>query len=821
MENQSVENHYALAEVAGCADTGRHLNLPQIQRSLVWKAAQIELLWDSILRGFPIGSFVVAEFSDNDDKAPLQLLDGQQRMNAIKLGYNQFGEEETERGRAPVLWLDLAPREAGQSTRKYWARLCTPAHPWGYKANDKCDVLNTVEKRNACEKYKATDPYKAQVFEAWPHDAECPVPFACLIYAAEVAENAAGFVDAVIAQIKDGTCFTVPENWHQKVGEVAVRESLKGKAADLYGAFNRLKCYRVSTVALPSGFLKEKTQADQLGSMECFFERMNTGGTRISAEDLFYSTVKANFKEFKLKEHCDMLAETVMPPSHLAILSFRLALTLLPGNEKLQKLHGTPGLPAIRKIARDVDGDDYKAIKHMWSDSGSQIGKCLNTVRGWISYDKCSDGLPPVLRLSLILHSPDVFLLLLWLAEKDGQLDGKVARQLATLLHWFAVDTQKACNAIIEECEREGVSIEAIQRGIAWSVNKNYILAPYSPDVLKEEERWEWCEEWSWWTAWGEKTPCMDWINRIKDHGLRSGTTANELILYAQREYLDKTFKGYNPADPVLFGESNRPWDMDHIIPKSWIVGAKGRKRTPWIGLCEQWAHSAGNLAAIPFGINRSKSNSQEWNEYENQDHKEGLLYEAHKIQNNIRESGDMATEFASWSKNRMIKVYERWFDGLDLKSLLEFQSESLPESIRLRKELFEQIKEELGTDADIFFAQKDDQYPVSLNTAHECTNWLTVGVPLEKCMPCITIGELRSDGLIKLKFGVRMAPGEKQIDAEYKKGVFEKLAKDDDLLELHVNGWWYLYYGEHVSFDQRNILSYVSKIKKCIEALK
>ena len=98
MGNQSVENHYALAEVAGCADTGRHLNLPQIQRGLVWKAAQIELLWDSILRGFPIGSFVVAEFSDNNNESSLQLLDGQQRMNAIKLGYNQFGEGKGEEG---------------------------------------------------------------------------------------------------------------------------------------------------------------------------------------------------------------------------------------------------------------------------------------------------------------------------------------------------------------------------------------------------------------------------------------------------------------------------------------------------------------------------------------------------------------------------------------------------------------------------------------------------------------------------------------------------------------------------------------------------
>ena len=34
--------------------------LPSLQRGAVWRPNQIELLWDSILRGFPIGSLVVS-----------------------------------------------------------------------------------------------------------------------------------------------------------------------------------------------------------------------------------------------------------------------------------------------------------------------------------------------------------------------------------------------------------------------------------------------------------------------------------------------------------------------------------------------------------------------------------------------------------------------------------------------------------------------------------------------------------------------------------------------------------------------------------------
>lgn len=33
--------------------------VPSLQRGLVWRAGQVELMWDSLARGFPIGSLVV------------------------------------------------------------------------------------------------------------------------------------------------------------------------------------------------------------------------------------------------------------------------------------------------------------------------------------------------------------------------------------------------------------------------------------------------------------------------------------------------------------------------------------------------------------------------------------------------------------------------------------------------------------------------------------------------------------------------------------------------------------------------------------------
>ena len=54
------------------------ITIPDIQRGLVWNAAQIEVFWDSLLRGIPIGLFSVTESAGE-----LILLDGQQRWHAV------------------------------------------------------------------------------------------------------------------------------------------------------------------------------------------------------------------------------------------------------------------------------------------------------------------------------------------------------------------------------------------------------------------------------------------------------------------------------------------------------------------------------------------------------------------------------------------------------------------------------------------------------------------------------------------------------------------------------------------------------------------
>lgn len=90
---------FLLEDIASWTQDNSSVLIPAIQRGLVWKPRQVELLWDSILRGFPIGSFMLSDISDNPNH--YYLMDGQQRFNAISLGF------EINENPNAVLWLDI------------------------------------------------------------------------------------------------------------------------------------------------------------------------------------------------------------------------------------------------------------------------------------------------------------------------------------------------------------------------------------------------------------------------------------------------------------------------------------------------------------------------------------------------------------------------------------------------------------------------------------------------------------------------------------------------------------------------------------------
>ena len=88
------------------------MSIPVLQRGLVWSPKQIELFWDSIMRGIPVGSFVVCPNIEGQhrisvEKSKYHLLDGQQRANAISLGFDTYNDPKNPK--KSILWLDITP----------------------------------------------------------------------------------------------------------------------------------------------------------------------------------------------------------------------------------------------------------------------------------------------------------------------------------------------------------------------------------------------------------------------------------------------------------------------------------------------------------------------------------------------------------------------------------------------------------------------------------------------------------------------------------------------------------------------------------------
>ena len=109
-ENQSKQQYnmrnksFTLRQIASWTSEDSEVQIPALQRGLVWKPRQVELLWDSILRGFPIGSFMLSDVVDEKESGKYYLMDGQQRYNAISIGYNSVKHEYIAK-RIPIIAL--------------------------------------------------------------------------------------------------------------------------------------------------------------------------------------------------------------------------------------------------------------------------------------------------------------------------------------------------------------------------------------------------------------------------------------------------------------------------------------------------------------------------------------------------------------------------------------------------------------------------------------------------------------------------------------------------------------------------------------------
>ena len=563
---------YKLEEIASwAASECGTVAIPALQRGLVWRPRQVELLWDSILRGFPIGSFLLSESSVKGDKdAQYYLMDGQQRFNAISIGYRKV-----ENPRA-LLWIDINPdNNRWKSTRRFWVKASTSSHPWGYQNNDECQVLTAEQKREAIDKFGISVSVcekEVPLTEAWPYLSNRPIPLHYLLLSP-------GSPDEVYKR-----CLENPEHFAY-LDKNPVSEEDLCRIKVICKCIHDTNQYYVSCNVIAQSTVESETNEqqseDSSTSLEVLFTRLNTGGSRITQDDLNYSAIKAYWPE--IKDINDKIAERYMSPSKLVMLAIRFALRT--SNPKT--IPPSLSIKKIRSLSRDKEATKVRRLYGADFES-SPLLHLLKKADDLLR----QDGLPAYIRNSICYNSPEAFLLLLLLIE-ENDLPSEFIRGLILYLHWFSIkDKQKKTIDSILEFSDGHVSIESVHQGISKAIANEWLLSLIAPDCFSQSFSIGGRPGWTPWSIEGN-SPWIDLFARIYpwDH-----YEPREMLLYCQRDYMNSRFITYDPARQDLWEDTNRPWDYDHIVPQEWV---NGKYNQPYRWYCQTWLNCIGNIGAI------------------------------------------------------------------------------------------------------------------------------------------------------------------------------------------------------------------------------
>lgn len=478
--------------------------LPSLQRGAVWKPNQIELLWDSVLRGFPIGSMVVckrlqhqstrsgtiAGGNDQQRKTTLpwaeedythHLLDGQQRANALALGYlDPFPDSLPGRDPDTLLWLDLQPDQPGlsripsQSSRSFLLRVTTVAHPWGFKVSDAKEPVR-LEHAHAKEAKDKFDQLRQEPCATrprprygWPFEANVPIPMAWALEAARVSGKSGHELykhlqTRCVSFLKNHSQhnYSAPDDpprlrpWASRAKDllesrINAPDTVPTQARYLAQALMRAASARTVAFAVPDDVLSQPgwtedslatsvANADEqdISNVEHLFQRLNSGGTILDGDELRYSMIKAYWPGI---ESTIQTINPRPPETQVALLGARLALdsddgklpaaptvealrrlgnidTLKSLPQKKEESHRVQGRRKARKCIEDAFG--LGPSTNTVGIDASPIARSFKTLDTWFLHDPANQtwGLPKVLRSRLAEQAPEVFLFLLRLVR--------------------------------------------------------------------------------------------------------------------------------------------------------------------------------------------------------------------------------------------------------------------------------------------------------------------------------------------------------------------------------------------------------------------
>lgn len=674
---------YSLQDIANWQlSNNSEVELPTIQRGFVWKVKQIEGLWDSILRGYPIGSFL---FSRSGRK--YYLMDGQQRSTAIFLGfYNPFENKRTYTWsikNIPIVWIDIKPdEELLPIDYKYLIRVVTQSHPWGYQAKNNDTRLSVSDRRKSLEIFRKNDrnqnlPYIS--FEntyVFPYDCCNPIPISFLLEAKSV-EDVIGKVEKYL-----------PEDFSTKKGNFSnrdefvalLKEDLKEDLQNIHNDVQTVKKTKIYANVVEQSVLNEEEQENPT-----LFVRMNSSGTALTSDDLIYSIYKSIFP--KAKELIEGIKLDFIAPVQILSLINRIVASELAEDKFIKKIDVKDFQRRIKnkefrdKLRYCVENDD---IKKKFSEA-IDILSCKEN-------SKFEGEISPILIKEFISKNKDLYLFLVyWLhIHREKELTEDIKLKIASKLFvfsWFSfTNIPELWNEKIEDAE---FWTEPINNFMWWNdTNGIHFLIP--PELLEkyykqplvvgkfqnnEEDRWDLLgkkgqEIKEYFEKIKEKPINEDEANKYFSEFIEVISGNKSLILFAQREYINTSFPEFNQMETL--DDTNSPWDWDHIYPHEWVYNKKKINK----GI-KDWNNTIGNYRAISLEHNRSRGNTQTPSEITDEKEQKESFIDINKdwkywqsIQGRIND--DKIENHFKAVTMRMVNIYRKFWEDMKIQEIIK-----------------------------------------------------------------------------------------------------------------------------------------------------
>ena len=552
------------------------IQLPAFQRDAVWDENHIQLLWDSILRGYPISSIIFAKADPSTVVKPLSLqknqaqqtnqspeteyilLDGQQRSRAIALGIRPWQTGDSAR-----MWIDLGQLESNLS--RFF--VCTLRKPWGVGATDAMQ-RKALEKMNDGEDLRIDQD---TLIHTWPVKASLPVPLAELIQLLLNSEK---------------------EKWRSLVPPYDITNEATENIEDLLSQIEKALSYCVPIYLVENLLL----DTDILGEI---FKRLNRQGVQMSEEDLFFSALKVIWPQAH-----DLVWQIFSDPGTGRFLG------------PASIVHLATRLVEVKK-ARDIAKLDQKTFKRLSQPSAegeesflgqmqilltpgatasnrSQIHEALRCARQTLMYNpllsKDDPGLPAPFLANLrarVWHT-----LTAWIIKNGTHItpENRLEMIRYSLFEYFYINPSKSSTGLLHIPfklayeSNSGFPGKQIYTDLLESklVDKEiYSLSAFRENILAKEPQY---------------------------HLLHS---EQNLTMWAQRQYVQDWFPYF---DPTIHAGQDLPYDVDHIVPRAHMnMQGKGKNhKLPQIfwDWRDALMDSPGNYRIWPKSINRSDGQS-------------------------------------------------------------------------------------------------------------------------------------------------------------------------------------------------------------------